>query len=112
MTPTPAATPTPVSGEDVATVLAVEGLAVVVAALLLGFGAVWVTLLLARRRPVAMVPGLVAMLTLAALIAFAFTREEGLETITATGVGALAAALNSLFSQHRPPDDDREEEEP
>lgn len=68
-----------------------------VAFVLLGLIFVWVVHRLAGTAPYAMIPLLVSIITITALIGFVLTGSEGLETLAAMGLGALAAALTHLF---------------
>lgn len=100
MTPTP--TPAPVDGDAL---VAVEGAVALFVFAVLGFVLVWVMLRISDREPRVLVTILVGLLTFTALIGFTVTEAETLGTLAATGLGALAGAVSSLFDR---PDRDGE----
>ena len=89
--------------DDAAELLGVELLGIAVGFVVLGFVLVWAVLRVTDREPTAAIPMLVGLLTFVALVAYALTREEVLGTLAATGLGALAGAVTSLFDDRDPP---------
>ena len=83
-------------------VAAVEVAAAALGFVVLGFVLVWAVLRMADREPSVAIPMLVGLLTFVAIVAFALTGEEVLGTLAATGVGALAGALTSIFDSRDP----------
>ena len=79
--------------------IAAEVLAAAVGFVVLGFVTVWAVLRLADREPSVTIPMLVGLLTFTAVVAYALTREEVLGTLAATGIGALAGAVTSLYDR-------------
>ena len=92
--------PEEVGESGVADVLAVEVLGIAVGFVVLGFVTVWAVLRLADREPSVTIPMLVGLLTFASVVAYALTREEVLGTLAATGIGALAGAVTSLYDRN------------
>ena len=79
----------------------------VVALIVLGWILTRAIIAAASLRPPAMVAVSLSILTLVALGGFILTGLEVLATIAATGFGAIAGAMTSLFNggNRRPPDD-------
>lgn len=107
MTPTPE--PTEDAGAATVAVLGFEAVVLFVLGLVISLIVLGVVVRLSQHQPRVMVPFLVLIVTLTALVLFAITREEGLETIAATGLGALAGALTYLYQQ-QPTDDETDDE--
>lgn len=104
-------TPTPAPTTSDAAVLGFEFIVLALLFAVIGFVLMWMISRLGEKQPHIMIPLLVAVITISALIAFAITREEGLETITATGLGALAGALTFLFNPPPGAGEDEDEDE-
>ena len=95
-------TPQPTTPENSASLLGFQVIIILILALVAGFVIVFIIMRLAHVQPHSMIPALVAVVTLSSLIAFTFTKEEGLETISATGLGALCGALTYLYQREDP----------
>ena len=100
-------TVTPAPAPDGVELLAAEVLIAAVGFVVLGFLLVWAVLRVADREPSVALPVLVALLTFTATVAYALTREEVLGTLAATGLGALAGSVTSLYDRRDRQDRDR-----
>lgn len=113
MTPTP--TPPPPDDEALGLLYALAAEVGLLVALLAAcaFAVSWVLIRAARIAPAALVVVALTVLTLVSLIGASVGRSAELVTIAATGMGALAGAVTSLFrADNLPPDEVRVDQLP